>query len=42
MLAETIRGWVSDPKAMGAAFDTWMRDIPVCQHGMRHLLPDNQ
>ena len=27
MLAETIRGWVSDPKAMGAAFDTWMRDI---------------
>jgi hypothetical protein len=27
MLAETIRGWVSDPKAMGAAFDTWMREI---------------
>ena len=27
MLAETIRGRVSDPKAMGAAFDSWMHEI---------------
>ena len=34
MLAETIRGWVSDPKAMGAAFDAWMRDIAPGAKGL--------
>ncbi len=34
MLAETIRGWVSDPKAMGAAFDTWMREIAPGAKGL--------
>jgi hypothetical protein len=27
MLAETIRGGVSDPKAMSAAFESWVQEI---------------
>jgi hypothetical protein len=33
VLAETIRGRVSDPKAMGAAFDSWVQEIAPSAKG---------